>query len=1118
MSAFDRLIEQIDAFIRKFYKNQIIKGLLFFIGVFVVSYLLVISLEYFGRFNSIIRGVLLFSFLGMNGFILVKYIIRPILKLNEYGSRINRYQASSIIGKFFPAVSDRLLNTLQLSDKMDVNSADFELLNASVQQKSSTMTTVPFTEAVDLNENKRYILWLVPIVFILGLVGLFSPSVITQGTDRVINFSQEFVVPPPFTFLVKSKGLTIEEGESFVFDVELEGKELPEKVYINSQEGRFLLSRISKNKFHGKIDRVRNSLIFHFEANQFQSEEYNLSVISKTAISKLQATLNYPTYLGKESEVIENAGDLILNEGTTVTWSVLTKNTSEVNFITEGQNKTFKNGGFTFKKQYKQNANGLIVLKNRQSNKRDTTFFTVDVIKDAYPTIIAEQVLDTLKDGVRYFSGVVGDDYGLNSLTFVYEILRQDGSSKKEKLSAGKVFGTESPFNFAVDFRKEQLSLEDKISYYFVVTDNDGVNGSKSSTSRTFEYRLPSLDELNESRDDDRQEEWEGLMDVLKQAEKFKDDLDKLRNETRSSKRTDWNKQNQVNQLQEDHKSILENLKEVQEDMQNSLEEKSQLSEIDKELLEQQEMINDLLEELMDEELRDLLDQLEKLMNEQNKDALDKNMEQMEMSADDMKNQLDRSLEMLKRLQVNEKIDDIEKELEELAKEQDKVKEESEGKKDVSEKNLEDQKKIKEKFEELEKDLKELDSLNQELKTPMELGEEDRPEDQINDHLNDAEEKLEKNKGDKAGESQKSASDKMKEMASDLNAKQEQANKKKQEEDIDALRNILESLISLSFDQEFVMGKFSNVNENDPAYKSYSKDQRRIIDDTKLVRDSLFALAERQPKIAQFIDKELNQIKVNHDLSVEDIDERRRRELKIHQQYVMTSYNNLALLLNESLQQMQSQMQSMMQGSGSCDKPGGKGQPKSGNSPSSGDMKEMLKKQLEQMKDGGSQPGGNEKGDKPGGSKPGGQGSMGMGNKQVAKMAAEQSAIRRRLEQLRNELNKDGKGSGNGLTPLIQELEQQEKDLVNKRLGAHVVERQKRILTRLLDNEKALIERGLDEKRESSEGNNQNNGNQIIFDEYNKEKLRQIELLRAVDPAYNKYYKDKANEYFNRVL
>jgi hypothetical protein len=288
------------------------------------------------------------------------------------------------------------------------------------------------------------------------------------------------------------------------------------------------------------------------------------------------------------------------------------------------------------------------------------------------------------------------------------------------------------------------------------------------------------------------------------------------------------------------------------------------------------------------------------------------------------------------------------------------------------------------------------------------------------------------------------------------------------------------------------------------------------VDDTRIVRDSLLALAKRQPKIASFVDKELNTIASNHALSLEDIDEHRKRELVVHQQTVMTCYNNLALLLNESLQSMQNDMKGMMEGSGSCDNPGGKGKGKPGDSMNPGDMKQQLKKQLEQMQK-GPNPGGNKPGDKPG-DKPGegGMGMQGLGNKQIAKMAAEQTAIRQRLEQLRNELNKEGNGKGNQLNPLINELEQQEKDLINKQFSAVMVNRQKSILTRLLESEKALMERGFEEKRESKSGINENFGNKIRFDEYNKQKLNQIEMLRVIDPVYRKYYKDKANEYFNQ--
>jgi hypothetical protein len=730
-------------------------------------------------------------------------------------------------------------------------------------------------------------------------------------------------------------------------------------------------------------------------------------------------------------------------------------------------------------------------------------------------------MVDSISDGVRFFSGRISDDYGLNSLQFVYTVISEGGKKRSNKMSVRKTAGVDMPFDFGVDFRRENVKLNDRIEYYFVVTDNDGVNGNKASRSQVYTYKLPSLEELNEKRDEDQKQVKEDLNDLLNRTKDFQKNIDKLKKDVLNSNKSDWNKMNQVEQLKEEQKNLLESLENMQQMMEQSTQQKDQLSEMDQELLEKQEMIDKLLEELMDDELRKLLDDLEKLLEQNDKEGVKENLEDLEQSSEDMKKQLDRSLEMLKRLQVNEKIDDIEKELKELSKEQEELKKDIENEKLSKEKSVEKQEEINKKFDELKDDLQELKELNKELDKPMNLGDTEESEKSIEENLNESKKNLENSKEKKAGENQQSASDEMKKMADQLDQMQQQSNQQQQQEDINSLRNILESLMALSFDQEDLMLHFGRVGDLDPSYRRYGRKQRAIIDDTKIVRDSLLALAKRQPKIASFVDKELNIIKENHTLSLEDIDEHRKRELNVHQQSVMTSYNNLALLLNESLQSMQQQMQSMMEGSGSCNNPGGKGKPKPGSSMNPGDMKKMLKKQLEQMQKGmGPNPNGEKPGDQPG-QKPGGKDGMGMqglGNKQIAKMAAEQTAIRQRLEQLRNELNKEGKGKGNQLNPLIKELEEQEKELINKNFSPQMINRQKEILTRLLESEKALMERGFEEKRESKSGKNENYGNKIRFDEYNRQKLKQIELLRTVDPVYRKYYKDKANEYFNQSL
>lgn len=1122
MGSFDRLIEQIDAFIRKFYKNQMVKGLILFTGVFLFTFLLTTTLEYFGRFGHTTRAIFFFTFLGVNLYILARYFVIPLLKLYSFGSRIDRFQASDIIGSFFPTISDRLKNTLQLQDNLDSQEGNLELLRASVQQRANSLSVVPFASAIDIKDNKRYAKYVAPLVLLFILIAFFAPSLITQGTERVVNYDKEYKPVAPFNFQLAGSNWMVEEGTDLPVELVLKGAGLPEYVYIVSENGKFLMERTAKNKFKALIRKPKRSGSFYFIANEYESDQFDFKVFGKAVVGKFEAKIVYPSYLGKENEIVSNAGDMTLPEGTLVEWSVLTKNTSQTMFSINGDMKTFKSEGFKLSRKFSGDASVKLQLKNAQNGKIDSLGFNISVNKDAYPEIEVQEVKDSLSDGLRFFSGSIGDDLGLKSLGFVYTIISENGKKKENRLNVRSVSGTEMPFDFAVDFRRENVQLKDRIEYYFVVSDNDGVNGSKSTRSTTFTYKLPSLEELNEKREDQQEQIKEDLSDMLRKSQEFQKNLERLKKDMMNSRSSDWNKMNQLNQLKEEQKSLLNSLEQLQNQMEQSVEEKNQLSEVDEELLEKQDMIEKLLEELMDEELMKLLEDLEKLMQSNDKESQQEKMDELEMSSDDMKKQLDRSLEMLKRLQVNEKIDDVEKELKELAKEQEELKDQIEKDALSDEKAVEKQDELNKKFEDLKEDLKELKELNKELDKPMDIEKAFEKEDQISQDLKDAKEQLGDKKEKKAGESQKSAADEMKKMADQLKKMQQESNKQQQEEDINSLRNILESLMRLSFDQEEVMLRFAKVNDSDPSYKRHGRTQRRIVDDTKQVRDSLLALAKRQPKIASFIDKELNDISTNHKGALEDIEERRKRELAVHQQYVMTSYNNLALLLNESLQSMQQQMQNMMEGSGSCDKPGGKGKPKPGDSMSAQDMKQMLKKQLEQMQK-GPNPGGKQPGDKPGdqpGNKPGNNGMnmMGLGNKEVAKMAAEQTAIRQRLEQMRNELNKDGKGSGNKLNPLIKELEQQEKDLVNKNFNKEMINRQKDIMTRLLESEKAIMERGYEEKRESKSGKSIDYGNQIRFEEYNKQKLRQIELLRAVDPGLNKYYRDKANEYFNQGM
>ena len=77
-------------------------------------------------------------------------------------------------------------------------------------------------------------------------------------------------------------------------------------------------------------------------------------------------------------------------------------------------------------------------------------------------------------------------------------------------------------------------------------------------------------------------------------------------------------------------------------------------------------------------------------------------------------------------------------------------------------------------------------------------------------------------------------------------------------------------------------------------------------------------------------------------------------------------------------------------------------------------------------------------------------------SQEFAKMAQQQQMIREALQKINKEDNKDGRGGLGNLNQLVQEMKiQTELDLVNKRIAEETMNRQKNLMTKLLDADKA---------------------------------------------------------------
>ena len=173
----EELKDRLDAFVRKYHRNEMLRGSLILSASLPVAWLVVIGLEAIGRFDTEVRTALFYLFLTSVGMVAIRYLFLPCLRLLRLRSGIDHAEAAKIIGRHFPDIEDRLLNTLQLQAHANsVDPGSQELILASIAQRSDQLRPYPFTSAVDFKENRKYLKYALPPIALFAGLYLILPA------------------------------------------------------------------------------------------------------------------------------------------------------------------------------------------------------------------------------------------------------------------------------------------------------------------------------------------------------------------------------------------------------------------------------------------------------------------------------------------------------------------------------------------------------------------------------------------------------------------------------------------------------------------------------------------------------------------------------------------------------------------------------------------------------------------------------------------------------------------------------------------------------------------------------------------------------------------------------
>lgn len=1127
LNSYETILGKLGVFTRKYYYKQLVRGVLLFLTFGLLFWMAILSLEYALWMNEDWRFVMFAVFLLVEGFLVYKFIFVPIGFLIGLKKGISNKEASKLIQKHFPNVSDKLYNLLDLAE----NKRRSELLLASIEQRASSLGVVPFSNAVKFGESYSYAkyiiipLGIVVLIWVSGNIGTFFGS-----HKRLVNYDVAYAQPAPFTFEVLNGSLEVLDSESLVLRIGVDGEVKPDRVYM-VLHGEEILLREDEGIFSYTFVAPIKESTFYLTAQGWDSRNYTVRSLTTPSLTDFRMKFNFPDYLERDKLEVSGTGNAVIPEGTTVVWNIKGRNVEKIDLITKDSSSVFVGNGdiFTHSSTIGDDLEYELSTSNDNVKGFERLGYFLEVVKDEYPAIEVEQVLDPVSLNQSFYTGQVGDDHKVASINVV--CFPVDNVTGVQRMVLGKPNKNVEQFYYT--FPSGFVLKEGKrYRIYFEVVDNDGLRGGKMSKSRVFDVTMYNDKELVNR-------ELEHQNNLLNSFDKSLDGYKKQQEELKNINEL----QREVNELSFENKNQLKDFLNKQEKQEEMMEQFSKQFSKSLDKSEGDEQMKKMLQERLErQELeakknKKLLEEINALADKIEKEELKSKLEEFGKKQNSNARSLEQILELTKRYYVTEKMRQLARELDDLSKRQEHL-----SKVESSEESLE-QEELNKSFDELSDDLDELRKDNELLQKPMEVEPKASEQNAIKKDQKDALEELNNRqpgdsstegdvkKGEKkAAQKQKSAADKMEEMGKKLQQNAMGGGASTMAEDAEMLRQILDNLVTFSFKEEGLLDSTSEIDANDAQFSKSVRDQKELRRLFEHVDDSLFALSLRRAELSEFVNEQITEVYYNIDKSLESIAENQMFQAASYQQYVVNATNALGDFLANILDNMQQNMkpgqgsgqggadfqlpdiikgqQSIQEQMGGSGKQGKEQSGEVGEDGGKGDG-EQEGREGDEGRESSAGKNGKEKGSS---GAEGGNGEGEMGLEEVYEIYKQQQLLRERLEkQLEDFMDNSDRSLAK---KLLRQMEDFENDLLENGITERTRNKVNTIQHELLKLENAALKQGEKEERESNVNERKFNNPIITKPDLFNRQGSNIEILNRQALPLRQNYGKKVKVYF----
>jgi len=1091
---------------RNVFIKQNLTSVCYFFAILLICLSALILVEYKLYLSSLVKSIALVSFILMASGVAYYYY-----KKRQRSSFINFYRSF--------CEKNHLPQLKYLLDFHHFNRFEnSSLYEAARQQNRSSLSGKDIAGNIKNYLKQHPVTSQVRRSFASGLIAISIFSIlsftITDGVVRSLSFWKSFDKPNPFEYVVIPGNTVIEQASTFEPAIHFSNKMIPDKVLLGvktSLENKYRLRQMevmNDTSFKASGISLSNDIQYFIKMDGFKSQVYTANVQLRPRFDLLSARITPPAYTELQPLTITYPFSAVRGyEGSTITiQGSLNKEISRLVLKSTRQDTTNipvnAKGKFKVDLPMQQTDTLSFNIEDKSGLQNKNPFsFTLNPIQDEYPYVSInkpEGQLSMVEPDTVPVIYEASDDFGLTSAALKINVKKAFVKNIRSISIDIPTPSLKDPETYIWDIDNLSLKPRDEVVYWIEVRDNDEINGYKPASSQKLVLRVPSLTEHFDEIEQQESNTQDALEEVSESYQKIQEEYQSFKNQLKEGDDNKWDQNRKLEEIKQQRKKMDQKVEELNkefEKLRKSLEEENMLSE---ETLESYKELEKLMKEIDDPEIMNMIEELQKSLQQFNQNQLQDAMQKLEFNEEAYQERLERTLELFKQLKLNSDLEKMARALDNLSEQEKEVIESEEA----NPKKAEQQKAIKKDLENLNKKINEIDenSTESNQKQVKELQENTRRKfEEIQKELQENIEQLQKEQnGAKKGEKenkngakspsqikqqQQQIQQQLQQTAQQMRESQQQMTQQQQQINLAALENILHGLLTQSHEQEQLTEETDELAPRSRAFVEKARIQKNISTQFSRLSDSLTAVSADIPQLSNHINKKKLTVERNLEKSVEHLSERDRRQSTIAERQALGGINELTSMIASLIEQLNNQSGQGGAGGMSAQQMMEQMQNMSG-------QQQQINQQLQEMINDIQ-----------------GQRLSQDQMQRLNQLAKQQNRIRKQLE----ELKKSGAlEPGDKLLSEMERLSEEMEDAINDIRGGAVdrpmIKRQQNILSRMLEAEKALQERGKSEKeREAETAEELPDG---VSPDVTLEELQKMIRQRLQDPEQTNFSRD----------